>query len=391
MKMKQKKALLKQLETIEDFRIHEGKIVYPLSEVIFITLFGLLKGYTTFKDLHLWMKFNKNNTALKKILGKKSIDIPSRSTYHRILINIPNDALEGVFREFFKKYIKNKNIAIDGKWLNGSDISGQYTQEGHKAILNVLDKDTKITFAHVLLGKTKKSEIPAFEELLSDKLFSSDGQVFTFDALLTQSEILNTINKQKNRYIAKLKGNQKLLKEKAIFTISNFTQATDICEDTYEHLTEGNKAVKRKVETFQNRDCDLVMHHSEFENIQTIIKVTKRTINNKTGEVKTTVEYLMANFKTSAKEFKNKILQHWRVETYHYHLDELTEEDDHIAYIDPYSISILRSFAVNLYQLFLNAHIDKKPFDTAKVTMAETKRYCMHDDMFASDIFEIKH
>ena len=42
MKMKQKKALLKQLESIEDFREHEGKIIYPLSEIIFITLFGIL-------------------------------------------------------------------------------------------------------------------------------------------------------------------------------------------------------------------------------------------------------------------------------------------------------------------------------------------------------------
>lgn len=389
MKMKQKKALLKQLETIEDFRTHEGKIVYPLSEIIFITLFGILKGYTTFKDLHSWMEFNENNPTLKKILKQKVINVPSRSTFHRILINIPNNALENVFRDFFKKHIKNKNIAVDGKWLNGSDISGQYTEEGHKAILNVLDKDAKITFAHVLLGKDKKSEIPAFAELLEDKLFSSDGQIFTFDALLTQSDILNKINEQKNRYIAKVKGNQKLLKEKVIFTASNFALPTDSYEDTNAHLIEGNKAVKRKVEIFQNRDCDLVMSHSEFKNIQTIIKVTKTTLNNKTGEVKTRVEYLIANFKTTAKEFKDKILQHWRVETYHYHLDELTCEDDHIAYIDPYSISILRSFAVNLYQLFLNANIDKKPFRTAKVTMAETKRYCMHDDIFAADIFEV--
>ncbi len=37
MKMKQKKALLSQLDAIEDFRTHEGKIVYSLSEIIFIS------------------------------------------------------------------------------------------------------------------------------------------------------------------------------------------------------------------------------------------------------------------------------------------------------------------------------------------------------------------
>ena len=68
-----------------------------------------------------------------------------------------------------------------------------------------------------MLGNSKKSEIPAFKELLQDGLFSSYGQIFTFDALLTQSEILNAINEQKNKFIAKVKGNQKLLKESNIY------------------------------------------------------------------------------------------------------------------------------------------------------------------------------
>lgn len=96
----------------------------------------------------------------------------------------------------------------------------------------------------------------------------------------------------------------------------------------------------------------------------------------------------MANFKTTAQDFAEKILQHWRVETYHYHLDMLTEEDDHIAYVNPFSISILRSFAVNLYQLFLNENKDKKVLLTGKTIMAEIKRTCSHSDDFAADLLE---
>ena len=67
MKYKQKKELFKQLESIEDFRIHVGKIVYPLAEVLFMTLFGLLKGKTTFEELHDWMEFNRTNTLFLKL------------------------------------------------------------------------------------------------------------------------------------------------------------------------------------------------------------------------------------------------------------------------------------------------------------------------------------
>ena len=106
------------------------------------------------------------------------------------------------------------------------------------------------------------------------------------------------------------------------------------------------------------------------------------------GVTKTKIEYLIANFKTDAKEFHDKILQHWRIETYHYHLDTLTCEDAHIAYIEPFSISILRSFTINLYQLFLNAHKGEK-LNKAKIGMSRIKLESSFNIEFVSELFEI--
>jgi len=353
-----------------------------------MTLFALLKGNTTFKDILAWMIFNESNQVLKDVFEKEKINIPSKSTYHRILVNTDNNALELVFREFFFPYTKQKNIAIDGKWLRGSDVNGQYTQESHKAILNILDKDIKIVFAHKFLKKDKKSEITALKEVLQENLFSDEQQIFSFDALLTQSEILNTINEQGNRYLAKLKDNQLHLKEKAIKTIERFDEASDIVDDKDSYINENNKRVSRKIEVFQNKSTNLVMYHEKFDNIQSLIKVTKTLTSPISGEIRSSTQYLMANFKTTAQEFHEKILQHWRVETYHYHLDMLTEEDNHIAYIEPFSISILRSFAINLYQLFLNANKGKKVLPSGKTTMAEIKRNSQHRNDFTADLFE---
>jgi len=82
-------------------------------------------------------------------------------------------------------------------------------------------------------------------------------------------------------------------------------------------------------------------------------------------------------------------LQHWDIETYHYHLDMLTKEDNHITYVNPFSMSILRSFTINFYQLYFNAHKGEKIMKS-KVTMAEIKRTCHHLDDFTSEIFEIE-
>ncbi len=355
-----------------------------------MTLFALLKGNTTFKDILAWMVFNENNHVLKDIFEKESISIPSKSTYHRLLTNTDNNALEAIFRAFFFGFTTQKNIAVDGKWLRGSDVNGQYTKESHKAILNILDKDKKIVFAHKFLKKDKKSEITALKEVLADNdIFSEEQQIFSFDALLTQSDILNTINEQGNRYIAKLKNNQLKLKEKAIGTIERFIEPSDMVDDKDSYINENNKRVSRKVEVFQNNSTNIVMYHEKFDNIESLIKVTKTLTSTITGEVSITTQYLMANFKTTAEDFHQKILQHWRVETYHYHLDMLTEEDDHIAYKEPFSIAILRSFAINLYQLFLNANKGKtKVLPTGKVTMAEIKRNCQYRDDFTAELFE---
>ena len=110
-------------------------------------------------------------------------------------------------------------------------------------------------------------------------------------------------------------------------TIESFEEPTDIVDDENSYLTENNKHDTRKVEVFQNKSADLVMYSKSFNNIQSLIKVTKTLTSPITGEVTTTHQYLIANFKTTAKEFHQKILQHWRVETYLYHLDMLMEEE----------------------------------------------------------------
>lgn len=387
MKLKNKKELLRCFEQIPDFRVHRHKIIYPLSEVLFLTLCALLQGKTDYDKIHSWMLYNANSKLFKKLFSKRKVRVPSYSTLHNILVNIDNNALELIFREFFKKYSNYKNLAADGKWLNGSDINGQYTNQAHKAILNVLDKDKKIIVGHKLLDKEKRSEIPAFTEVLKDKTFYKEGQIFSFDALLTQIEILDIINTQNSKYIAKVKGNQKLLKEEVIFTTNNFHKATDTYKDEGFKI-EGNKQVKRVVDIFQDRDCDIVMYHRDFKNIQTIIRVTKETTDLKTGVVKSKVEYLIANFRTSAKEFYNIILQHWHIETYHYHLDCLTKEDEHIAYIDPFSISILRSFTINLYQIFLNENKESKIMNK-KISISRIKEATTLDIEFMLDLFEV--
>ena len=41
-----------------------------------MTLFALIKGNTTFKDIFSWMTYNEKNEILKEIFEKEQIKIP---------------------------------------------------------------------------------------------------------------------------------------------------------------------------------------------------------------------------------------------------------------------------------------------------------------------------
>jgi len=71
---------------------------------------------------------------------------------------------------------------------------------------------------HKFIENGKSHETPAFTEILKDKSFCEDGKIFTF-------------NTQKNTYIAKVKNNQKLLKDKVILISNNFAQPIETYED----------------------------------------------------------------------------------------------------------------------------------------------------------------
>ena len=83
-------------------------------------------------------------------------------------------------------------------------------------MLNVVETKSKIIIAHREIG-SKKSEIPSFQEILKMK-FSDKPFLYTFDALNTQKEGLECIQQSGDRYLAKVKGNQKNLQKQIIET-----------------------------------------------------------------------------------------------------------------------------------------------------------------------------
>ena len=115
---------------------------------------------------------------------------------------------------------------------------------------------------------------------------------------------------------------------------------------------EGKNLVQREVYIFTNDCC---FYHQKMTHIKSIIKIDKtiHSTNKKTGEMtkNTTSSFAIANFKDDAQSFHDIQLNHWKVETMHFHKDKSLYEDLHTANINPMTMTILRSFVINILHL----------------------------------------
>lgn len=375
--------VLEALEKLPDYRRVEEKIEYSYRDVLFAVLCSMFAGNSEMTEMYNWLELNYNTYNFKVLIKreKEELKIPSYATMRRMIININSSKLEELFREYFiprAKLEKGGQLAVDGKMMNGSGRKGEYTTKRNSGMLNVVETQSKIIIAHREIG-SKKSEIPSFQEILKMK-FSDKPFLYTFDALNTQKEGLESIHKSGDRYLAKVKGNQKNLQKQIIETFEEEykREGNSILKirDKRESI-EGNKWVRRETFVLTSNSCNIVIFNTNFNHIKTIIKQVKY-ITDKKGRERVKENYLIANFSETPTYFQSAIKDHWLCETYHYHKDMLTEEDDCKLSVNPFGLSIFRSIVINCVQLYLNEH---KPRDK-KVIMAGIYRSCRNNPTF---------
>jgi len=375
--------VLEALSKLPDYRRVEKKIEYNHRDIIFGVMCSMFLGSKNMIQMHEWIEVNFNEPYFKELINQegKNLKIPSYPTVRRIIINIDSNKMEEIFRDYFIPKIeinKDSQIASDGKMMNGSGRKGKYEIKRNSGMMNMVETKSKIILAHRAIG-SKESEIPAFQELLKLK-FSDEPFLHTFDAMNTQVDSLNAVHNDGKRYLAKVKGNQGNLQKQAIETFEDEYQKENNSILTIKDKRasiEGNKWVRRETSVLTSQNDNLVISNEKFNHVKSIIKQVKYT-DDGSGKEKVKTHYLIANFKETPSYFQKSIKDHWICETYHYHKDMLTCEDDCKLSINPFGLSILMSFVINSIQLYLNVH---KPMNK-KLKMSNIYRYCRHNRDF---------
>ncbi|MCK4441845.1 MAG: ISAs1 family transposase [Sulfurovaceae bacterium] len=375
--------VLEAISKLPDYRRVEKKIEYNNRDIIFGVMCSMFLGNKNMIQMHEWIEVNYNEPYFKKLINKedKNLKIPSYPTVRRMIINIDSNKMEEIFRDYFIPRVeidKDSQIASDGKMMNGSGRKGKYDIKRNSGMLNMVETKSKIILAHRTIG-SKESEIPAFQEMLKLK-FSDEPFLHTFDAMNTQEDSLNAVHNDGKRYLAKVKGNQGNLQKQTIKTFEEEYKREDNSILTIRDKRasiEGNKWVRRETSILSSQSCNLIMYNKKFNHVKTIIKQVKYS-DDGSGKEKVKENYLIANFEETPSYFQKSIKDHWICETYHYHKDMLTCEDDSKLSVNPFGLSILMSFVINAIQLYLNKH---KPMNK-KLKMSKVYSYSRNNPYF---------
>jgi len=185
----------------------QGKVIYPLDEVLLLCLLAVLAGAETLVDIAL---FGEKKLNLLRRFRPFRDGTPSHDQLGDIFATL--DAVK--FQHCFVSWVASLTgaaaevIAIDGKTVRRS-----FQKKGAKAPIHMVS-----AFAarqRLVLGQVKvaekSNEIVAIPALLD--MLAIEGAIVSIDAIGCQRDIAEKIIAKKADYVLALKGNQGTLRE----------------------------------------------------------------------------------------------------------------------------------------------------------------------------------
>ena len=215
-------------------RRQRGKIVYPLDEVLLLSLLGVLAGAESFVDI---ARFGCKKLELLRRFRPFLDGTPSHDHLGDIFAALDAEQFQRCFVAWVASLIGVPEgvVAIDGKTVRRS---GKKAGKGAIHMVSAFAAGQRLVLGQVKVAE-KSNEIVAIPKLLD--MLVIEGAIITIDAMGCQRAIAQKIIEKKADYVFGLKGNQGSLREDVAllateqkardFVDSEFSQATTIDAD----------------------------------------------------------------------------------------------------------------------------------------------------------------
>jgi len=315
--MSQMEQIKVLFETIEDKR-HQGYVKHKLSEILIMVMGAVVCGITELSDMMVY--FEKKTDFYREKFGIEKY--PSKPTLSRILNMVDGDAVGKAIVQILRDYMGElgKIIAVDGKAICGTgkkDKAHSFLQ-----ILTAYATESGVTLAQESISYgDKTNEIPVFQSMLD--YLDVEGKTVTADAMHCQKETCGKIVSKGGDYVFGLKGNQGRLYEDVSLYFGDSINDEDVKTfDTFEK--NGGRFEKRIC--FASDNIDWISDLPLWPGLRTIFAITRIT----TSKEKTTKEtcFYITSLPCEPKNLLTVTRSHWKIESMHWSLDVIWNEDD---------------------------------------------------------------
>jgi predicted transposase YbfD/YdcC len=314
-------VFLDHFAVLEDPR-QQGKIVYPLDEVLLLCLLAVLAGAETFTDIALFGE--KKLSLLRRFLPYRN-GTPPHDRLGEIFAALDAEAFQRCFVSWVSATtgIPADVIAIDGKTSRRS-----YTKKGaHDAIhiVSAFAAQQRLVLGQVKVDE-KSNEIIAIPKLLA--MLSIEGAIVTIDAMGCQKEIAKQILDKKAEYVLALKGNQGTLRgDVELFAAeqkaNGFKHASVSRHETVD--SDHGRIETRKYTVLH--DVSWLKERHGWPGLEGIIMVESTRETGTKSESET--RFYITSLKHAADRIASAVRGHWAIEnSLHWVMDMVFRDDD---------------------------------------------------------------
>jgi predicted transposase YbfD/YdcC len=314
-------VFLEHFSELKDPR-QQGKVLYPLAEVLLLCLLAVLAGAETFVDIAL---FGEKKLHLLRRLLPYVHGTPPHDRLGEIFAALDAEAFQRCFVSWVSAITKipAEVIAIDGKTSRRS-----YTKKGANDAIHIVS-----AFAarqRLVLAQTKveekSTEIVAIPKLLA--MLSLEGAIVTIDAIGCQKEIAKQIVDKGADYVLALKGNQGTLR--ADVELFAAEQKANGFKDTTVSRHETVDGDHGRVETRKYtvlHDISWLKERHNWPGLSSIVMVESTR---ETGtKIETETRFYIASLQNTADQIATAVRTHWAIEnSLHWVMDMVFRDDD---------------------------------------------------------------
>ena len=336
-------AFLSYFNELTDTR-QPGKVIYPLNEVLLLSLLAVLAGAETFTDI---ARFGDKKLALLRRFRPFRDGTPPHDRIGDIFATLDAEQFQRCFVAWVGSVtgIPAGVIAIDGKTVRRSGSKKDAKTPIH--MVSAFAARQRLVLGQVKVAE-KSNEIIAIPKLLN--MLAIEGAIVTIDAMGCQRDIAQKIIDKKADYVLALKGNQGSLREDVeVFVAEQKAKHfadTQVSQDT---TIDGDHGRIETRTTTVIHDVQWLQLRHDWPGLKAVVMVeSSREIS---GKIERETRFYLTSLVMIAALLGPVVRSHWAIEnSLHWVLDMIFRDDECRVRTDhaPANFTTIKHMAHNL-------------------------------------------